>query len=93
MIERVFWRKQEIFNDYRNNKIKVLINSSLFTLIPAGIIYGNLYDKVLRKVPFSLQMVMIILTFQLNKNIILNYRNFNQRVRANYEKVSNKNKV
>ena len=93
MIERVFWRKQEIFNDYKNNRLRVLIISSLFTLIPAGIIYGNLYDKILRKVPFSIQIAMIILTFQLNKNIILNYRNFNQRVKASYEKLSNKNKV
>ncbi len=91
MIERVFWRKQEIFIDYKNNKYKINTYCSLFTLIPYGVVYGLFYDKILRKIPFSLQLSLIIITFQINKNLILHSRNFNQKVRENY--VSYKNKL
>jgi hypothetical protein len=84
MIERVFWKKQEIFKDYKKNKYTIMTYSTLLTFIPFGILYGVLYDKILRKIPFSLQLSLILITFQINKNLILHTRNFNQRVRENY---------
>lgn len=90
MIERVFWRKQEIFKDYKNNKYRINTYCSLLTLIPYGIVYGLFYDKILRKIPFSLQLSLFIITFQINKNLILHSRNFNQKVRENYASYKNK---
>ena len=85
MTDKIFWNQQEKLRDFKENKVKILFLASLCTFVPFGLIYGLFYEKGLRRVPFSFQLMTAALVFLMNKNIILQGRSYKRRVLFYYQ--------
>ncbi len=80
MIEQIFWKKQDILKDYKINKFKLNLHAMLITIIPFGVFYGLKYESLIRKIPFSLQAMTLLLFYQMIRKILLDFRYSNRRI-------------
>lgn len=81
MSERIFWKRQEMIKDYRQNNFRIVTYTSILTFAPFCLIYGIFYERLIRKIPFSLQLSLLYLTYQFNKNFILHARHYDRRIK------------
>jgi hypothetical protein len=81
MSERIFWKRQDIIKDYKQNNFRIITYTSIMTFVPFCLFYGIFYERLIRKTPFSLQLSLIILAYQFNKNFILQSRHYDRKIK------------
>ena len=88
MIERIFWKHQDIMRDYKINKFKINSTTLMTTILPVGFLYGSFYEKFIRKIPFSLQTDFVIVTYMGVMKVNLEIRYFKRRLKDYEEKIT-----
>jgi hypothetical protein len=88
MSEKMFWYQQDKLKDKRENKLLLKFISGLTTILPVSLIYGRFYESLLRKIPFSLQIMGVSMIYLINLNLIVQIRSIQRRV----EKYTQENK-
>lgn len=63
-IENIFRKNQKILKDYKENKLFYIGSSSIITATPLIIAYGLFYEKYIRKIPFHVQLGLIIVMYK-----------------------------
>ena len=75
-----------MLNDYRKNKLFYITTSSLITGTPLIIAYGLFYEKYLRKIPFHIQLGLIILVYKGNLKLIQEFIYLYEKISKEIEK-------
>ena len=70
----IFWKNQKIMKDYRQNKLFYFTTSSLITMTPLFFFYGLNYGKYIRKIPFHIQLGIMIIFYKSTSRFIQEFR-------------------
>ena len=82
--EYIFWKNQKIMRDYRQNKLFYFTTSSLITMTPLFFIYGLYYEKYIRKIPFHIQLGMMIIFYKSTSRFIKELRYLTEKLEIDF---------
>ena len=75
MIDSDFWMKQDLLKIYKSHKLRYNLPSVGMTFSTVSLSYAIFYTDYIRRIPFSLQFVFIVMIFKIYKYVFLNMRN------------------
>jgi hypothetical protein len=73
-VKTFFWLKQRRIKAYKKNKIYYNVLSAGFTGWIGSILYGLYYQNHIRRFPFSIQILTMLMLYKLNLNLMLRYK-------------------